>query len=150
MTGNLSRFRALPRPQQQVLLQALLLLPLFWAGLRLYGLARLQRWVMHPLTAGRRSGAEVAPADIGALVNIAGNHLPFPSTCLTRSLLLVWLLGRRGMAGELRIGVRPVPGGIDAHAWVEHEGRPVNDAPGVSGRFTAFDQPALPAADTSR
>jgi hypothetical protein len=122
------------------LLEAMLLLPLFWVGLRLFGLAFLHSWVMRPIAAGRRSCTDIAPAGIGTLVNLAGNHLPFPSSCLTRSLLLVWLLGRRGAASDLRIGVRPAPGGIDAHAWVEHEGRPVNDALGVSARFAVFDQ----------
>ena len=42
-----------------------------------------------------------------------------------------------GAAHVVDIGVRIVEGGIESHAWVEHEGRPVNDTPGVLERFTA-------------
>ena len=139
MTGNLARFRALSWPQRQVLLQAMLLLPVFWAGLRALGLSRLHAWVTRaPLAAGA-SRLDVEPATIGALINSAGNHGPFPSTCLTRSLLLHWLLHRRGVRSEMRIGVRITDGRLDAHAWVEYEGRPLNDAQDVAERFAAFD-----------
>jgi hypothetical protein len=52
--------------------------------------------------------------------------LPSGSSCLTRALVLLDVLGRRGMDGALVIAV--LPGGrmdLDAHAWVEVNGRPV-------------------------
>lgn len=144
MPGKLSKFQALSWPERRVLLQAMLLLPLFWVGLRALGLSRLHAWVARwPVTA-RLPRPDVKPAAIGTLVGIAGNNVPFPSTCLTQSLLLTWLLGRRGVRSELRIGVRRVDGGIDSHAWVEHEGRPVNDTPEVAERFAAFDRSLSP------
>jgi hypothetical protein len=50
--------------------------------------------------------------------------LPTDSRCLTRSLVLMALLARRGVASKLVIGVRP---GDDfaAHAWLERDGRPL-------------------------
>ena len=150
MPGKLSKFSALSWPQRRVLLQAMLLLPLFWAGLRAFGLSRLHLWAARSPITGNASRPDVEPASIGALINVAGAHLPLPSTCLTRSLLLVWLLGRRGVRGKLRIGVRIVEGGIESHAWVEHEGRPVNDTPGVLERFAAFDHPLLPGTGRPR
>ena len=128
----------------------MLLLPLFWAALRLIGFSRLHSRVSRAPLADWDSGSGIAPAAIGALIQIAGNHLPFPSTCLTRSLLLVWLLRRRGVDTELRIGVRRIEGGIDSHAWVEHEGRPINDPPDVAGRFAVFGQSLSPGAGSTR
>ncbi len=50
--------------------------------------------------------------------------LPAESRCLMRSLVLVTLLSRRGIASSLVIGVRPGQR-FAAHAWVEHEGEPL-------------------------
>jgi len=44
--------------------------------------------------------------------------------CLTRSVVLVGLLARRGLSSSLVIGVAPGPG-FAAHAWVEHDGIPI-------------------------
>jgi hypothetical protein len=39
---------------------------------------------------------------------------------------------------QLRIGVRLNQGRLDAHAWVECEGVPVNDRPDVGAQFASF------------
>jgi hypothetical protein len=149
MTGNMQKLRALGWSERLVLLQAMLLLPLFWAALRVIGLSRLHSWVTRtPLAAGAPR-LDVDPAAIGALINSAGNHVPFPSTCLTRSLLLNWLLRRRGMRSEFRIGVRMTDGRLDAHAWVEYEGRPLNNAQDVAERFAAFEGQLSPESFSS-
>jgi Transglutaminase-like superfamily len=49
--------------------------------------------------------------------------LPYDPRCLGRSLVLTALLARRGIPATLVIGVRPEP--FAAHAWVEHDGRPL-------------------------
>jgi hypothetical protein len=46
------------------------------------------------------------------------------AVCLTQALALQILLGRRGLASELRLGVSRGEGpGLEAHAWLESEGR---------------------------
>ena len=51
----LSTYRALSGREQKVLLASLVLLPLFWLGLRLAGLQRFQAWLdRSPLPDGRR------------------------------------------------------------------------------------------------
>lgn len=59
-------------------------------------------------------------------------------TWLHRSLTLWWLLGRQGIASELRIGVRKEQGRFEAHSWVEYEGVTLNDELDVGSRFAAF------------
>jgi hypothetical protein len=45
------------------------------------------------------------------------------ATCLTRSLSIHTMLGRRGIVTQLRIGVAKGPAGnLLAHAWLERDG----------------------------
>lgn len=146
MIGKLTKLRALSWRERRLLLQSLLLLPLAWIGLRLFGMAQLYRWAARPGASAKTLRTDVNPQAIGKLIAIAGNHLPFPSTCLTRSLLLVWLLGRLGLRSELRIGVRSIAGRIESHAWVEVAGEPVNDRVDVAESFSVFDGLLPPGA----
>jgi hypothetical protein len=141
---RLTQFRVLNPQGRRVLLAAALLLPLFWAGLHLLGLARFHAAVTRRPVRARAMAADSIPAYADA-VDAAARHSPFPVTCLTRSLLLAWLLRRRGVPTVLRIGVRIVDGTLDAHAWLERDGLPVNDRPGVADDYPPFHQP-LPAA----
>ena len=59
----------------------------------------------------------------GAVVRTL-RFLPGDTRCLRRSLVLVRLLARRGIAARLVIGARTAPDFL-AHAWVEHDGKPV-------------------------
>jgi hypothetical protein len=49
----------------------------------------------------------------------AARHLPITTNCLDRSVTLWWLLRRRGIAADLRIGGRKENGQFEAHAWIE-------------------------------
>jgi hypothetical protein len=52
------------------------------------------------------------------------NALPTDSRCLVQSLVLLWMLRRRGISATLVIGARREPE-FSAHAWIEHGGRPI-------------------------
>jgi len=141
LTHKLQQFLALTAPERRTFLAAMALLPLFWIGLRTIGLQRLQTRLQHkPLPQPARLTADELPR-LGKLVNSAAHHALGPANCLTRSLYLWWLLRRRGIDSQLRIGVRLNEGALDAHAWVEHTGIPINDRPDVSTDFAAFAEP---------
>lgn len=123
-------------PELRLLLVAALLLPLVAARIRFGGPLRLHRW-FRQARGGMRIGH--SPAVVARIVNVAANHLPFSAGCLARSLLLHRLLAREGTASMLRIGVRLVGGRLEAHAWVECDGTPVNDAEDVSQRYAPFE-----------
>ena len=134
----LARWRSLSREEQRTLLTAAACMPIFWLGLRVLGLPRFQARL-------ERARKPICPAitlpevqALGELVNIAARHTLGSRTCLTRSLLLGWLLRQRGVQSQLRIGVRLTQEVLDAHAWVECEGVPVNDLPDVSAQFASF------------
>ena len=136
--ARLVQFHDLNAMQKRTLLAAWLWLPLFWLGLRVLGLPRFQAWLLQAPARSALFLTLPVVKDLGEVVNIAARHTPFPASCLTRSLLLGWLLRRRGVASKLRIGVRLTQGILDAHAWVECQGVPVNDSPDVSSQFAAF------------
>jgi Transglutaminase-like superfamily len=139
-----SIYRALPAREQKVLLASLALLPFFWLGLRLAGLRRFQAWLDHSPIARRAPLSQLEAAALGDAVNRAANRVLGPANCLTRSLLLRWLLRRFGTASDMRIGVCFEEGALAAHAWVEIDGMPLNDTPEAVARFAAFDQPVSP------
>ena len=148
-THKLQQFLALTAPDRRAFLAAMVLLPLFWISLRVVGLHRLQAWLQRkPVRV-----ANALPTDelqrLGHLVNSATHHTLGPANCLTRSLYLWWLLRRKGIDSQLRIGVRLTGGVLDAHAWVEHAGIPINDRQDVSADFAPFTEPVSPSQFTS-
>ncbi|HEX5757819.1 MAG TPA: lasso peptide biosynthesis B2 protein, partial [Thermoanaerobaculia bacterium] len=70
----------------------------------------------------------------------------YPAGCLPRSLAMQRLLARRGAPAELRIGVRRREGVLEAHAWVEVDGRPVGEPEGVEELFAVLEA-AGPGSD---
>lgn len=137
LTALIRKFVSLSRADRRTLMAAAAWMPLFWLGLRLLGLPRFQAWLQRtPLAVQPMSLPQVQA--LGELVNIAARHTLGPRSCLTRSLLLGWLLRRRGVASALRVGVQLAGTSLHAHAWVECHGVPVNDRPDVGARFASF------------
>lgn len=146
--SRLAQFGYLSWMQRRTLMAAWLWLPMFWIGLRMLGLRRFQRTLQcKPLSTIERS--PLSQNEVRALadaVNIAARHTPFHVTCLSRSLLLCWLLRRRGLVSDLRIGVNLSSGTLLAHAWVECAGSPVNDRADIAHEFKPFALPPPLAA----
>jgi len=69
------------------------------------------------------------------LVDVAARNHVIAMSCLRRALVLQRLLGRRGIQAELRFGVRKEEGDLEAHAWLEHAGRPLSERGTVRTRF---------------
>jgi hypothetical protein len=141
-----SRFRTLPRAERVFFLQAWILLLLTDAALPLVGFRRwkrlLERLVSPPAALPERSGRELAEAECAARMTLAAERHGFvrPS-CLERSIVLWWLLRRRGLAAGLHIGARKQEGQLEAHAWVECMGVVLNDTDEVHLHYARFDAP---------
>jgi hypothetical protein len=58
--------------------------------------------------------------------------------CLQRSVATVILLRKRGIPAELVIGAQHMP--FKAHAWVEVDGRVVNDRSYMSEMYSVLDR----------
>lgn len=76
--------------------------------------------------------APVAPSRMIRAVRAAGRRMFPDKPCLPEALAAVFLYRLRGIPADLRIGVAlPGDSGLEAHAWVESQGRIViGDRPG--------------------
>ncbi len=133
-------FAGLPAAQRRAFLVAEALLPPVTVLLKTGGYGRAQRWLAKaPPGRLRTAGDSLATGRmVGRAVTMAANHSPLPSTCLSRSLVIWLLLRRRGIDSEIRLGVRKDAGAVAGHAWVEHQGVPLNDTDDVVERYTVF------------
>lgn len=84
---------------------------------------------------------------VATLVELAARHVPGKPNCLERSLALWWLLRRQGTDAHLRIGARRPTGAAtpDFHAWIEHDGKVLNDRADIAEEFVVFDRPITPS-----
>ena len=106
------KFLALPPAVRWEMVRAGCLLALAPAGLRLWGFARFYGWVI-----GR--GGDIPAGDLAGVMQQAQ---PFA-------------------LAEVQLGVRPRPGGLEAHAWVVWQGAVLNDSPDVAQRYTPLSLP---------
>lgn len=132
--GAIAVLRQLPWRHRLLLLQAAALLTALRVLLRSVGLRRvhagLSRSARPAALAGRRAWSSPREVQTAVhLVAMAARRLPASTTCLHRSLALWWLLRRRGVDCQLRLGARRQDEQFDAHAWVECDGVVVNDDP---------------------
>ncbi len=139
------RFTMLGLSDQALFLKLCLLLILVSSLLRLLDYPRTHRLLTRfipskpiPLP-GPNKNAFYYAKKVGSLSRIAGSYLPVNSSCLRQSLLVWWLLRRRGLLAKLCIGVSKHQG-FSAHAWVELDGYPINDNADISKYFAAFDR----------
>jgi hypothetical protein len=122
------RLGALPWEDKRRLLLAAALLPVASLLLRLFGFRRCQAWMARNAASSRprRDAGPAAndwakAANTARLVEMAARLTR--SSCLPRSLITWRLVRRQGLDCELRIGVRKRGDRIQAHAWVEMDGR---------------------------
>lgn len=74
------------------------------------------------------------------MVDLVSRHHFWGDNCLRRSLATWWFLRRQGVDTQLRIGVRKHGPGIEAHAWLEHDGVVLTDQPDIGTAFPAFSE----------
>jgi transglutaminase superfamily protein len=139
MRRRLSRLRSLSAAQWRVVLASLLLVPAVQTSLHLRGFTRTATALA---LRSRRPPVPTAPdraRPAAEAVALVAGRSRFGARCLGRSLVLWFLLRRRGVDAELVIGAEPPRAGeLFAHAWVEVAGEPVNDAADVRERFDSL------------
>ena len=82
-------------------------------------------------------GSTVDPVDLGRRLAVPVHDVATAMklgdrSCLSRASFLWWLLRRRGIAATVVIGSRASDAGLEAHAWVEVDGHPVDDTADVT------------------
>lgn len=86
----------------------------------------------------RKPRRTISIEQICSAVDIACIWYWKPALCLQRSAATTCLLRRCGIAGQLVIGAQQMP--FKAHAWVEVEGRVVNDKLYMSDIYGVLDR----------
>jgi hypothetical protein len=128
---KLRTFLALEPAERRAFLQAWRWVLASRARLRVFGLARTLR-------AWHRPARPAAWPAAARWIGIASRYCPGGGNCLVRSVALYGTLRHAGVPAHLRIGVGRTALQLDAHAWVELDGVPVNDAADVGARYAPF------------
>lgn len=141
-----SRFLRLSWWERRVFVRSLALLTLAPLLLRWLRLGRGQQVAGRAHAPDPREGDRrlVEARTAARMVAAAASHGLFRPTCLEHSVVLWWLLRRRGIDCDLRIGVRRAEGRCEAHAWVEAEGVSLSHPDDPHLRFAAFDVALIP------
>ncbi len=106
-------------------------------GLTLCSFTSVLRFLMRPRARCIPADGAAAHQRLSRFTAAIFRRWPWRLKCLPRSLILLTLLRRRGLAAELKVGVNKSPEAFQAHAWLEHEGQIVLDTPEVRTSFQA-------------
>lgn len=136
------KFWQLTSQERLLLIQALLLMPTLSLTLRIIGLQRLMKILSR--TTRENQIMPYAPDyayRAANMTNLAAGQRPLQATCLQRSVVLWWLLRRKGIDSQIVLGIRKENARqLQAHAWVEYQGNVLNDRPEIRGEFTIFSE----------
>ena len=120
--------------QAVVLLSGVRLALKFVTVTRLQGLAE-SKLPDHP-------GDEHLSAErIAWIVRVAAEKGPYFARCLEQSLVLNWLLRRRGVDAHILFGARKLNEQMEAHAWVEVNGATLDADEGAFRDFLPMHEP---------
>jgi hypothetical protein len=143
--GMMARLsRALRRPDWPLLLQAYAALLGVELGVRFLGILPVWRVIQAQYRRPRRRPLPLTEVrHLHQIVQRAARRHLYAMRCLPQSLALAWLLARRGISVELRLGVRQDNGTLLAHAWLEADGRPLDVGATTAQPFRPLDRGAI-------
>ncbi len=85
---------------------------------------------------------DVVIKEVASSVNRCKRYVP-GATCLTQALAARAVMRHYGQASNIRLGVAKSDASIEAHAWVEVEGRIVLGRQPNNARYTVLHPPSL-------
>jgi hypothetical protein len=71
-------------------------------------------------------------------VNYACVWYPKQALCLQRSFVATYLLRKHGVSAHMVLGAQKLP--FKAHAWVEVDGRAINEGSNVQATYAVWDK----------
>jgi len=120
----------------------LCLLPIAAAAVRRWGLHRCHQWICRHAPSPALSATQarrVAAPVTQWVMTVNRRYAVFAAPCLAESLVLVWLLRRRGIGATVALGIRTLFGPLESHAWASLDGHPLNDRPEVVRIYDQLD-----------
>ena len=145
MISAWTRFWKLSARERHYFFMGALLLPATVVSLRMFNFRSVQRslerWYSDAVRTDTRNDtaifAEVQTAS--RMVDAASRYGLARGNCLSKSMTLWWLLRRQSIPVQLQLGARKTGAQFEAHAWVEMDGRVVNDSEDVRMRYSPFE-----------
>jgi hypothetical protein len=139
-------FWSLGPDERRIAWRAAIGLTATWLGLRVFGFRRWKEFVAGQARRAQRAknGRKYSATSANRIVQLesaAARNLFFKTNCLEQSLALWPLLCRYGFLAELKIGARKHAEQFEAHAWVELDGRALNNEADEHREFIPFDGP---------
>lgn len=123
---RLGKFLRLTRSERRLLLSAALLLGAIRLGLWLLPFQTLRRFLVRSTGKTQLQAARVSVGRVVWAVEVVNSYMPGVK-CLARALATQALLRQYNHQAHIRIGVaRSQKGQLQAHAWVESQGRIVS------------------------
>ena len=145
---RLLNFFRISRSDRHLLVMSLIILASIRLGLWLLPfrtLLKLLTKISQPM-----SNAQITNVTVGKIVwtvNAASRYMPGVK-CLARALTTQVLMSRYGHSGQLRIGVtKGDRGNLEAHAWVEYQGRVAIGGLSNLSKFIPLPSPEAKRAD---
>ena len=143
MNRHFAQLKTLSWSEWRLLLTSMLLLPLTALALHLFGFKRTQNFMSRFVHADRSVDfPEVNSLQeaklVAHIVRVAAGHGIYRANCLKQSLVLWWLLQRRGIRADLRIGVQKIDGSLYAHSWVELNGSILLDSEEIVQQYSTM------------
>ena len=89
-------------------------------------------------TVKSKTGASDSIDRVCMAVDYACVWYPKQALCLQRSFVTTYLLRKHGVAAHMVLGAQKLP--FKAHAWVEVNGRVVNDKPYTAEMYAVLDR----------
>ena len=141
---RLHKLVAITKRDHRLLVSAILLLGTVRLGLWLLPFQTLRRFLagLTQRTLKLHKSDQVSVDKIIWAVRVASRYIPGRVKCLARALTTQVLLEQRGYQAQLRIGVAKGEQGLEAHAWVESQGRIVIGGLKDIGRYTTLPMEA--------
>jgi hypothetical protein len=135
----------LTSPERGYAWEALLMSLLIPVGFRTVGVPRTQHWLRGWAARSRDEEFSSAQAALSILharraQKLVHRNIGVAGTCLSRSLALWTMLLRRGVSVELRVGFRRQDGKVQGHAWVEHQGAPINEETTTTNTYASASE----------
>ena len=148
--GFFAKLRSLKPVGRWMLIETAILLPLTALAVHLFGLRLIHsgmNWLAQRSPRKTPQDPQRHLRKTRHLISYLRRNGPFRGNCLSRSLVLWYLLQRVGIQSDLQIGVCTEKGQFSAHAWVEFQGHPLNAQEGVRDTYAAFDEAIQPRGD---
>lgn len=132
---RLDRFRARPAPVRKSFYFTYMLEPVMRVLVRAVGYRGAYRFATMLADRLRKDRPSCPVEMIEEGFALAVRNHPWRGDCLSRSLTLFSLLRARGHMAQLKVGVRRDQAILDAHAWVELDGKRLSYDGILGGKF---------------